>query len=355
MLIWQSLGQVSARSVLRIPVLSCMQPVKPKKTSAEKRRSRAIGSTWARSGAKKAARCTRWRMSKFSIQFVLFEQFLKEHKLTYESLLFLLAEHFDHEVPIDYQEDRLAGEKNAAAAMECEEVEAEGPIVVKNRSPTMKRASSSSSSSSGYSIKSARKEVEPAVVAPQTNATPPSQLLSLPSALVVHPPDPKAPPWTEIKTSISLRKARCRPPHIQHSHRKYDTEDVVMHRDFDRLIRSHSIRSYSDWQEAIIAATPENIALSIFGFDRGGGSVRSLSHTAPVPHRSATPPLLEVSEVLPTHRSVWDDHNVPPEVEDDRPPGGVATNRPRDLFAVRPGLPSMDAAARIAAMRELSY
>ena len=36
-------------------------------------------------------------MSKFSIQFVLFEQFLKEHKLSYESLLFLLAEHFDHE------------------------------------------------------------------------------------------------------------------------------------------------------------------------------------------------------------------------------------------------------------------
>ena len=171
-----------------------MQPVKPKKTSAEKRRSRAIGSTWARSGAKKAARTNRWRMSKFSIQFVIFEQFLKEHKLTYESLLFLLAEHFDHEVPIDYQEDRLAGEKNAAAAMECEEVEAEGPIVVKNCSPTMKRAPSSSSSSSGYSTKLAPKEVEPAVVAPQTNATPPSQLLSLPSALVVHPPDPKAPP-----------------------------------------------------------------------------------------------------------------------------------------------------------------
>ena len=127
-----------------------------------------------------------------------------------------------------------------------------------------------------------------------------------------------------------------------------------MHRDFDRLIRSHSIRSCSDWEESIIAAKPENIALSMFGFARGG-SVRSLSHTAPVPHRSATPPLLEVSEVLPTHRSVWDDHNVPPEVEDDRPPGGVSTNRPRDLFAVRPGLPSMDAAARIAAMRELSY
>ena len=62
-------------------------------------------------------------MSKFSIQFVIFERFLKDHKLSYESLLFLLAEHFDQEVPIDYQDDRLAGEKNAASGMEREEVE----------------------------------------------------------------------------------------------------------------------------------------------------------------------------------------------------------------------------------------
>ena len=124
-----------------------MQPVKPKKTSAEKRHTRSIGSTWARSGAKKAERSTRWRMSKFSIQFVLFEQFLKEHKLTYESLRSLLAEHFDREVLIDSQEDILVGEKNAAAATEYEEVEAEELIVVKGSSPTLKRASSSASSS----------------------------------------------------------------------------------------------------------------------------------------------------------------------------------------------------------------
>ena len=127
-----------------------------------------------------------------------------------------------------------------------------------------------------------------------------------------------------------------------------------MHRDFDLLLRSHSNRSFSEWEETIIAAKPENSALSMFGFARGG-SARSPSHTAPVPYRRATPSSVEVSETLPTHRSVWDDHNVPPEVEDDRPPGGVSINRPRELFAVRPGLPSMDAAARIAAMRELSY
>ena len=64
-------------------------------------------------------------MSKFSIQFVLFEQFLKEHKLTYESLRSLLAEHFDREVLIDSQEDILVGENNAAAVTEYEEGETE--------------------------------------------------------------------------------------------------------------------------------------------------------------------------------------------------------------------------------------
>ena len=128
-----------------------------------------------------------------------------------------------------------------------------------------------------------------------------------------------------------------------------------MQRDLDRLIRSYSTRSFSDWQEAILASTPENIAFTIFGFDHGGGSESSQSHTAPEPHCIATSPVPEVSEAFPTHRSIWDDHNAPPEVVDDRPPGGVATNRPRELFAVRPGLPSADAAATIAVMRELSY
>ena len=168
MLTCLSVGQVFALSALRIPVLSGMLPVKPTKTSAEKRRSRAPGSTWAQSGAKKAERTNRWRMSKFSIQFVLFERFLKDHKLSYESLLCLLAAHFDEGVPIDSQDDSLAGEKKAATAMEREEVEAEGPIGAQNRSPTMKRASSSSSSSSGYSAKSVRKEAEPGAVAPPT-------------------------------------------------------------------------------------------------------------------------------------------------------------------------------------------
>ena len=55
-------------------------------------------------------------MSKFSIQFVLFEQFLKEHKLTYESLRSLLAEHFDREVLIDSQEDILVGGKKCRSS-----------------------------------------------------------------------------------------------------------------------------------------------------------------------------------------------------------------------------------------------
>ena len=294
-------------------------------------------------------------MSKFSIQFVLFEQFLKEHKLTYESLRSLLAEHFDREVLIDSQEDILVGRNNSAAATEYEEVEAEELIVAKGSSPILKRASSSASSSFCHPIKLVPKEVDSVVVVPQTDVTPPSRPPSLPSSLGAYPPNPKTPSWTEIETSITQRKARGRPPRIQRSHRKHDTEDRVMERDLDRLIRSYSTRSFSDWQEAILASTPENIAFTIFGFDHGGGSESSQSHTAPEPHCIATSPVPEVSEALPTHRSIWDDHNAPPEVEDDRPPGGVATNRPRELFAVRPGLPSADAAATIAVMRDLSY
>ena len=89
-------------------------------------------------------------MSKFSIQFVLFEQFLKEHKLTYESLRSLLAEHFDREVLIDSQEDILVGGKNSAAGTEYDEVEIDELIVAKGSSPILKRASSSASSSSVF-------------------------------------------------------------------------------------------------------------------------------------------------------------------------------------------------------------
>ena len=102
-----------------------MQPGKLMKTSAQKRHTRSINSPWARSGAKKAARIVQWRISQYPIQFVLFEQFLKEHNLTYVSLHAYLAKHFDREAHIDAQEDSWSECEVASTVTEWEEVEVE--------------------------------------------------------------------------------------------------------------------------------------------------------------------------------------------------------------------------------------
>ena len=102
-----------------------MQPGKLMKTSAQKRHTRSINSPWARSGVKKAARIVQRRISQYPIQFVLFEQFLKEHNLTYVSLHAYLAKHFDREAHIDAQEDSWSECEIASTVTEWEEVEVE--------------------------------------------------------------------------------------------------------------------------------------------------------------------------------------------------------------------------------------
>ena len=82
-----------------------MQPVKLKKTPAQRKHTRSVNSPWARGGAKKIARTEQWRKSQYPIQVVLLEHFLKEHNLTLESMHAYLVEHFDSEAHIESQED----------------------------------------------------------------------------------------------------------------------------------------------------------------------------------------------------------------------------------------------------------
>ena len=82
-----------------------MQPVKLKKTPAQRKHTRSVNSPWARGGAKKIARTEQWRKSQYPIQFVLLEHFLKEHNVTLESMHAYLVEHFDSEAHIESQED----------------------------------------------------------------------------------------------------------------------------------------------------------------------------------------------------------------------------------------------------------
>ena len=63
-----------------------MQPVKLKKTPAQRKHTRSVNSPWARGGAKKIARIEQLRKTQYPIQFVLLEHFIKEHNLTLESM-----------------------------------------------------------------------------------------------------------------------------------------------------------------------------------------------------------------------------------------------------------------------------
>ena len=156
-----------------------MQPGKLMKTSAQKRHTRSINSPWARSGAKKAARTVQWRISQYPIQFVLFEQFLKEHNLTYVSLHAYLAKHFDREAHIDAQEDSWSECEIASTVTEWEEVEVEEVTFDTKGSAPSHRTPPSTASSSRDTVKAVPKEVELVVGVPHADETP-STLQSAP-------------------------------------------------------------------------------------------------------------------------------------------------------------------------------
>ena len=118
-------GSSARVTSVALPVASRMQPGKRTKTACQKRHTRSTSSPWAVSAPKKAARSLQWRLSKFPIQYLLFEQFLKDHNLTYASLHALLAEHFDREVRSEAQEDRWSECEIASKRTEYEDIEVE--------------------------------------------------------------------------------------------------------------------------------------------------------------------------------------------------------------------------------------
>ena len=335
-----------------------MQPGKLTKTSSQKRHTRSINSPWARSGPRKAARIVQWRLSKYPIQFVLFEQFLKEHNLTYVSLHAYLAKHFDREARIDAQEDRWSECEIASTSTEYEEVEVEEVAFDTKGNPFFPhRTPPSAASSSRDAIKAEPKVVDLAVGVLHTDETSPTQHSAPPfTPSGERAANLNAPPWNEIQTLVIEGKAPRRPPRIRHPRPKKDPQARVLERDLDSLLRNATILRFSEWQEAIRDSTPDDLPFTLFGTGYDGGSESSQTHTAPVPYRISSVPVSEVSEGSSTYRGVWGDHSVPvPEAEADYGAPAPVAHRLNDFFVFCPVLLPDDAASTIHNMRDLAY
>ena len=129
-------------------------------------------------------------MAKYSSQFVKLQRFIKDHKISYDALLVLLAEHFDERAPSDTQDASLAKGKNVPTAMEWDDVDAVGP-----------------SSSSGQSVDPARKDAVSGALPLQPNAPPPPQPPILPDEMD-HPPVLESLPRVDIGVKSRSPKAR---------------------------------------------------------------------------------------------------------------------------------------------------
>ena len=335
-----------------------MQPGKRTKTACQKRHTRSTSSPWAVSAPKKAARSLQWRLSKFPIQYLLFEQFLKDHNLTYASLHALLAEHFDREVRSEAQEDKwseceIASKHTEYEVIEVEELEfdANGRPFFPHRTPT------SAASASREPIKAEPKAVDLSVGVLHTDGAPPTQH----SAQPFTPSGERAsnlnvPPWNEIQTIVIEGKAPRRPPRIRQLRPKKDPQARVLERDLDRLLQNAPIRRFSEWKAAIRDSKPKDIPFTLFGPGCDGGSESSQTHTVPVPHHNPIVPVSDVSEGSSTYRGVWGDHRVPvPEAETDLGAPAPDAQLPNDFFAFGPVLHPDDAASKIQSMRELAY
>ena len=335
-----------------------MQPVKRTKTACQKRHIRSTSSPWAVSGPRKAARTVQWRLSKFPIQFILFEQFLKDHNLTYVSLHAFLAKHFDREARIDAQEDTWSECEIASTRTEYEEVEVEevafdtkGKPFFPHRTPT------SAASSSRDPIKAEPKVVDLAVGVLHTDETSPTQHSAPPfTPSGERAANLNAPPWNEIQTLVIEGKAPRRPPRIRHPRPKKDPQARVLERDLDSFLRNAIIRRFSEWKEGIRDSTPDDLPFTLFGTGYDGGYESSQTHTAPVLHHNPIVPVADVSEGSSTYRGVWGDHRVPvPEAETDLGAPAPDAQLPNDFFAFGPVLHPDDAASKIQSMRELAY
>ena len=381
-----------------------MDPDKRTKSSAEKRRSRGPNSPWAQFGAKKAERTERWHKAKYPSQFIKLQRFIKDHNISHDALLTLLAEHYAECAPSDTQDAYLAEGKHVQTPVEWYDGDGGGP-----------------SSSSGQPVETACKDLVSGTLPPQLNASPPPQPSCLPDEIVpppalessprvdigsksrspkvrrmdssptphrcpsykpggkkahqgavgfhanAHPPPqppfppdwlnppnaPVPPPRTDAKSTAPFGKSYSRAPQIPPLHRKQSAKRLALHRDLDNLIGSDPTCSSSVWEEIILAGNPVKPKFTAFRPPHGG-TVRPPRLPAPVPFPSSPLPCGEDSDFLPSHRSVWEDHALPPKMIDDRPPGGAYIIHPSELFTVGPGPPS-DAAAKIAAMRMPPY
>ena len=370
-----------------------MVPDKRKKSAAEKRRDRGPNSPWAQFGAKKAARTDNWYKTKYSPLPIKLRQFIKAHNISLDGLLGLLTEHYEDDEPSSTHEANLDAPKQVIICRKCEVADGLGP----------------SSSSSCQPMEPACKELVCEALPVQPTAAAPPQ----PSVLPVetdHPPDPVPPPSVDTgakprlsksrrvvtsstphqvnahrvaagshtnaspppqpplppdgfdppnapqlpsgsdkKLTTPLGKTRSRAPQIPSHPGKQPAKRLALHRDLDNLIQSESDCCHKVWEESILAGYPVSPRFTAFGTLRGG-TVRPPRYSAPAPspsHRSC----VEDHDHMPSHRSVWENHALPPTVVDDRPPGGVYSIQPSELFTVGLG-PFVDAMANIASRRK---
>ena len=361
-----------------------MVPDKYKKTSAEKRQSRGAKSPWARFGAKKVERTDRWHKTKYSSPPIKLLQFIKAHNISYDDLLALLTEHYEDDEPSPTREASLATANQVIMTGERDYIEGGGisslvcevlpvqpiaaappqpsalPVEI-NQPPDPAPLPSVDTGASPRPPKSRRVVTSPtphhlnehcAAVASHANASPPPQP-PIPPEGFDSPGALELPSCADMKYTIPSGKPYGRRPQIPPPPGKQPAKRMALHRDIDNLIRSDPNCCLKVWEESILAGYPVSPRFTAFG-TLGGGTARPPRLSAPAPRPSSPLPCEEGRVHMPTHRSIWEDHALPPTVVDDRPPGGVYTCQPDDLFTVGPG-PFLDATANIASMRRVSY
>ena len=261
-----------------------MQPVKLKKTPAQRKHTRSVNSPWARGGAKKIARSEQWRKSQYPIQLALLDQFLKDHNFTLESMHAFLVEHFDSEAHIESQEDDRPEWKSSSAVAppsnpepglsetEWEVVELED-IVYDTTKGSAYRTPHSAASSSTDTSSAVPKDVEPLAGFPHTVEAP----------SILHPAPLPIPsgecaakqevyPWNEIQVHNILEKEPRNPPRIPQLRSKEDPLAHVKQRNLVGLLQFATPRLVNEWQDAIGASTPEALPFTLFGLHYPSGS-----------------------------------------------------------------------------------
>ena len=301
-----------------------MDPViKRKKTPAERRHTRSLTSPWAPGGAKKRARTEQWHQSRHPIQFVLLQQFLKDHDLTLESLHAYLVQHFESEAIFEANEcewpdfdasssfDRSADPIVILPECEWEEVEIEESKSSAQRTPPP------ATTSPAVSCCATPEEV---VLSASSDTCPSNQDIHLPS-------EPRA---RSIRNKIHRN-----PPRIPHTDFKGDPLARIIQRDLDGLLQTATPRPVIEWQDAIRDSTPDALPFTLFGLQDSSSSI-SQHHSLPLP-------------LGPEHHrtvSIWGDSGASFFEDADTFP------RVKDLFAFGPTLPLSEAVAMLYSMRD---